>query len=184
MNVEINMEQAILESATQLFLKKGFKATSTTEIAKEAGCNQALVHYYFRTKERLFEAIFEKKLKFFVGSLLDIGNSELPFYEKLTKKVESHFEAIRNDPRLPLFFFSELSSNPGRVEAIKEAVGEIPAKALEQMDRELQQEIAEGRVRQTTIRDLLLTIVSMNIMVFLGAPMIKIMMGLSDEAYE
>ena len=74
-----NMEEAILDAATRLFLQKGFKATSTTEIAREAGCNQALVHYYFRTKERLFEAIFQQKIKFFVGALLDIGEEDLPF---------------------------------------------------------------------------------------------------------
>ena len=86
MSEVLNMEQTILESATELFLKKGFKATFTTEIAKEAGCNQALVHYYFRTKDRLFEAIFQEMVKFFVGALHDIGKEEPPFMEKLEKK--------------------------------------------------------------------------------------------------
>ena len=52
------MEQAILRAAERLFLDKGFALTSTTEIAREAGCNQALVHYYFRTKENLFSKRF------------------------------------------------------------------------------------------------------------------------------
>jgi len=57
------MEQTILEVAERLFLEKGFALTSTTEIAKEAGCNQALVHYYFRTKDNLFNTIFEQKFR-------------------------------------------------------------------------------------------------------------------------
>ena len=56
---EKNMEKAILEAAETLFLEKGFDATSTTQIAKAVGCNQALIHYYFRTKENLFDTIFE-----------------------------------------------------------------------------------------------------------------------------
>ena len=56
------MEIQILETAEKLFLEKGFASTSTTEIAREVGCNQALVHYYFRTKENLFNTIFEQKL--------------------------------------------------------------------------------------------------------------------------
>jgi len=63
---DIPMEQLIVETAERLFLEKGFAMTSTTEIAKEIGCNQALVHYYFRTKAKLFEAIFEKKIKLFI----------------------------------------------------------------------------------------------------------------------
>jgi TetR/AcrR family transcriptional regulator len=58
---ENTFEQAILEAAEKLFLEKGFAMTSTTEIAREAGCNQALVHYYFRTKAKLFDSVFEKK---------------------------------------------------------------------------------------------------------------------------
>ena len=54
MNKDNNMEQQILQCAEELFLEKGFSLVSTTDIAKKAGCNQALVHYYFRTKENLF----------------------------------------------------------------------------------------------------------------------------------
>jgi AcrR family transcriptional regulator len=60
---EQSMEQAILEAAEKLFLEKGFASTSTTQIAREVGCNQALVHYYYRTKENLFNTIFENKFK-------------------------------------------------------------------------------------------------------------------------
>jgi AcrR family transcriptional regulator len=184
MSEVLNMEQMILESATELFLKKGFKATSTTEIAKEAGCNQALVHYYFRTKDRLFEAIFQQKVKFFVGALLDIGKEELPFLEKLEKKVISHFEAIESNPRLPLFFLNELSANPDRIETIKQAVGNLPQQAMHQLEKELNSEIEKGAIRQVSVRDLLMSIVSLNIMAFMGAPMFKVMTGVSEEEYQ
>ena len=183
MSETLNMEQIILESATELFLKKGFKATSTTEIAKEAGCNQALVHYYYRTKDRLFEAIFQQKIKFFVGALLDIGNEELPFLEKLEKKVLSHFEAIESNPRLPLFFLNELSANPERIETIKEVVGSLPEQAVHQLEIDLNAEILKGAIRPVSVRDLLMTIVSLNIMAFMGAPMFKVMTGISEEEY-
>ena len=60
-NIELSTEQLILKVAERLFLEKGFAMTSTTEIAKEVGCNQALIHYYFRTKDNLFNVIFENK---------------------------------------------------------------------------------------------------------------------------
>ncbi len=178
------MEQAILDAAERLFLKKGFKATSTIQIAKEAGCNQALVHYYFRTKERLFEGIFQQKIKFFVGALLDVGEEDLPFIEKLERRISSHFEAIRTDPRLPLFFLNELSANPDRIDAIRHVVGDLPERAINRLDKELKAEIKKGKIRPVSVRDLLITMVSLNLMAFMGAPMFKLMTGIGDGQYD
>ena len=183
-NKEQNMEEAILKTATRLFLEKGFKATSTTEIAKEVGCNQALVHYYYRTKDRLFEAIFKKKIKFFLGALLSIDNEELPYKEKLARKIESHFDAIRENPKLPLFFFNELSTNPKRLKEMRESLGELPQMALNQMESELNAEIEKGTIRKISIYDLLMSIVSLNIIGFLGEPIFKTITGLNDEQYQ
>lgn len=183
MNKDQNMEQAILEAATKLFLEKGFKATSTTEIAKEAGCNQALVHYYFRTKDRLFDAIFEGKMKFFLGSLLKIENDDLSFKDKLARKIESHFDAIHQDPKLPFFFFTEISRNPGRLEQLREKLGNLPEVVLSSMKKELDEEIAKGEIRPITIYDLLLTIVSLNITVFITEPMFKLITRISNEEF-
>lgn len=179
-----NMEQAILKAATKLFLEKGFKATSTTEIAKVVGCNQALVHYYYRTKDRLFDAIFENKIGSFIGSLLKINHEDLPFETKLAKRIESHFDAISEDPRLPLFFFNEISTNPKRLESLKSILGDLPREAFSQMQKELEIEIEKGTIRQTSVYDLLMTIVSLNIIVFLAEPMFKTITKISDEEFQ
>lgn len=183
MSTEHNMEQAILKAATKLFLEKGFAATSTTEIAKEAGCNQALVHYYFRTKDRLFSAIFEKKMKFFISSLLQIGSEDIPFEEKLTKKIETHFDVIREDPRFPLFFFTELSTNPKRLQTLKEMLGDMPQVIVKQFQEELQKAIESGRVRPMSVFDLLITMVSLNLMVFIGEPVFKAITKIPDDDF-
>jgi TetR/AcrR family transcriptional regulator len=183
-STELNMEQSILKAATKLFLEKGFKATSTTEIAKVVGCNQALVHYYFRTKDRLFDAIFEKKIGSFIGSLLKISHEDLPFEEKLARRIESHFDAISEDPKLPLFFFNEISTNPKRLEILKSKIGTLPQLALAQMQKELEIEIKKGTIREMNAYDLLMTIVSLNIIVFLVEPMFKTVTNISDEEFQ
>jgi len=182
-NTDKNMEQAILKSATKLFSEKGFAATSTTEIAREAGCNQALVHYYFRTKERLFTAIFEKKIKFFIKSLFQIGDEEIPFEQKLAKKIETHFDIIKEDPKFPLFFFSELATNSKRREIFREVLGDMPQQIIAQFQEEIEREIENGSIRSISVLDLLMTIVSLNITGFIVEPVFKILTGLSDEEY-
>lgn len=183
MSNDQNMEQAILESATKLFLEKGFKATSTTEIANEAGCNQALVHYYYRTKDRLFEAIFEKKMRFFIQSLLQIEKEDLPFLEKLSKRIESHFDTIHENPKLPLFLFNEINSNPKRMEQLREKLGEIPGTVFYKMQAEIEAEVASGNIRPISVYDLLMTIVSLNIMVFIAEPMFRTITRISEEDF-
>ena len=98
---DTNLEQLILETAEKLFLDKGFAMTSTTEIAKKAGCNQALVHYYFRTKENLFQSIFERKIKLLISTFIEGVNPDMTFEERLKHKIESHFEMVRANPKLP-----------------------------------------------------------------------------------
>ncbi len=183
MNSDQNMEQAILKAATRLFIEKGFAATSTTEIAKEAGCNQALVHYYFRTKDRLFTTIFGEKMKFFVTSLLQISDEQIPFEDKLAKTIETHFDIISQEPKFPLFFFSELATNPKRRNMLKESLGDMPQVIVAQFERELQIEIDKGNIRPVTVFDLLLTIVSLNITGFIVEPVFKAVTKLSDEEY-
>ena len=141
---KLSTENAILEAAEELFFSKGFTGTSTTEIAKTAGCNQALVHYYFRTKDRLFEAIFAKKVKMFASELVQISSEDISFEEKLRKKVASHFQMLQQNPRLPFLFFTELNSNPERLAAMKAKIAVLPRKAIKVFQSELQQEINKG----------------------------------------
>lgn len=179
-----DMEAKILEAADNLFSERGFAMTSTTEIAKEAGCNQALVHYYYRTKDRLFEAIFETKLKLFVKAFLKIGNEKLPFEEKLRRKIETHFDILAANQRLPFLVINELLTNPERVNGIRSRIVPFALEAYEQFDRELAAAIANGEIRPITPLDLILNVISMNVSVFIAAPVLRAVMGLDDKAYD
>ena len=108
---KVSMEITILKVAEELFVEKGYSATSTVEIASKAGCNQALVHYYFRTKANLFNKILESKISFMVSAFDYIDNKELSFTENLTKTIEMHFDALTKDKKLPIFVLNEIKNN-------------------------------------------------------------------------
>ena len=157
------MEQAILRAAERLFLDKGFALTSTTEIAREAGCNQALVHYYFRTKENLFEKIFE---------------------EKLRRKIEAHFEILKKNPKIPFLVINEITTNPERIASLRDSIGELPLSVYATFEQDLQKEIAQGRVRETNALDLMFSALSLNLATFLVRPVLQNILGLTDEAMD
>ena len=167
---EQSMESIILETAERLFLDKGFALTSTTEIAREAGCNQALVHYYFRTKEQLFIRIFEEKIKIFAGAFFSIDEKPGTFLEKLTRKIEAHFLII-----------NEITTNPQRIKALHKSIGEYPASIIRKVNEELEEAIAQGEVRPITVLDLILTVLSLNVLPQLLRPILEEVMPLPPE---
>ena len=166
-----NMEQAILETAERLFLEKGFASTSTTQIAKAVGCNQALVHYYFRTKENLFNIIFESKFKLFFQKIFDTTQLiNMSFPDKIKHIVETHFDLLLENPKLPLLILNELARQPEQMSILREKLHTIPEKLFSLMNEELEIEIAAGRAKNINFVDIVVTIISLNIALFTMLP--------------
>jgi AcrR family transcriptional regulator len=183
-NKENTTQQLILETAEKLFLEKGFALTSTTEIARIARCNQALVHYYFRTKDRLFEAVFEKNAGTFISAFLQGVDENIPFEEKVRKKIELHYDFLKANPKIPFLFFNELNTDSKRLDLLREKIGEQPKLLLSQLESELRVEIEKGTVRPMKAIDLILTILSLNVMLFLAGPVLKVLTGMTETEFQ
>ncbi|AEV30651.1 transcriptional regulator [Sphaerochaeta pleomorpha str. Grapes] len=174
------MEQAIMEAAEHLFLERGFALTSTTDIAKEVGCNQSLINYYFRSKEKLFKSIFERKALLFFSSLKKPFETGIPFLEKIRILSENHFEILAKNSRLSFFILSEVTTSSQRLEDFADIVNENLGRIFPLLEKELAQEIKKGRIKETTLFDILMTMVSLNIGVFLLQPVITKILPHSD----
>jgi TetR/AcrR family transcriptional regulator len=181
---DMDMERAILKAAEQLFLEKGFALTSTTEIAKAVGCNQALIHYYFRTKDRLFEAIFEKKAKIFFADVIQISETASSFEEALSRAIEAHFDMLRANPRLPFLIVNELTTNPARIESIKAIIAPVIGSIYLRVESWLKEESAKGNIRAIDAFDLIIAIVSLNVAFFIATPIIKVARELDDATFD
>jgi len=167
---DIPMEQAIIEAAERLFLERGFTLTSTTDIAKDVGCNQSLINYYFRSKENLFTSIFEKKALLFFSSLKEPFETGIPFLEKIRILSENHFSILANNSKLAFFILNEVYTNQQRLKDFTDIVNENLGRIFPLLEEELQNEIKEARIKETSLFDILLTMVSLNVGVFLLQP--------------
>jgi AcrR family transcriptional regulator len=175
-------EHAIVAAAEQLFLERGYALTSTVEIAKRVGCNQALVHYYFRTKENLLQAIFARKARVFVEALASLDEQDLPFEQAIVRLIETHFDVLAAEPRLPFLIVSEVTTNPERLKAVEAMVRtSLPAKAIKRLEKKLEQAIAGGRVRKTTLFDVLLTAAGLNVTLFMMQPVVGRALNASND---
>jgi AcrR family transcriptional regulator len=109
----LSTEEKIREAARIVFTKKGFAATRTRDIAEEAGINLALLNYYFRSKEKLFEIIIKEKLQNFFGFIGPIINNDASsLEEKIEGIVSKYFELLLENPDLPFFILGEARNNP------------------------------------------------------------------------
>ncbi len=172
MKSNTNLEQVILDAAAELFLERGFDSTSTTDIAKKAGCNQALVHYYFRTKENLFLRIFKKNIETF----LSFANNYMysgDFMQFLKKGIESYFEILKANRSLPLFLIKELAMNEDRRIFFRENFvnNELRRSVYYKFDKIVKQEIEKGTIRPIETLNLLLDVISLCAFTFISLPM-------------
>jgi len=168
----MNAEQQIMEVAEELFLSKGFAMTTTTEIARRVGCNQALVHYYFRTKDNLFEKLFEKKFTILTSAISSDSLKNSGLKEKIEAIINKHLDIIIANPKLPFLIINELTTNPARFENIIAKLRESAQIILGNLEKELEIEIKKGTIRQISAFDLLLNILSLNIFMFLAKPLL------------
>lgn len=168
-----NIEKRILWVAERLFLEKGFSGTSTTEIAKSVGCNQALIHYYFRTKEKLFWDIFSPKMEQVVEYLDAPLDENLDFLERIRNIIDFYFGMLELDERLAPFIVNELIMHPGRWEYFRQRFlrSESRSNAYDRFESMVQEEVAKGTIREVQAIDVLLDIMSLCISTFIVAPM-------------
>ena len=168
-----NIEKRILWVAERLFLEKGFSGTSTTEIAKAVGCNQALIHYYFRTKEKLFWDVFSPKMEQIVEYLDTPLDANLDFLERIRHIIEFYFGMMSLDERLAPFIVTELIVNQDRWEFFRERFlrSESRSQAFGKFEKMVQDEVQKGTIREVQAIDLVLNIMALCLSSFVVAPM-------------
>ena len=170
-------EQQILEAAEREFLEKGYDGARTTSIAKAAGVTHAMLHYYFRTKEQLFERFIDKKMSEVVPLLTHLfGNSDLPLVERIEKTISVHFDFIATNPDLPRFLINEILPYKERCDLFYSKVANF-LYFFNNLQREVNEAAARGEVEQFNVLLLFQSILSLNIFPSLMANMIENLMS-------
>ena len=116
---ELSTEEKILISASKVFTEKGFSGTRTRDIAEEAGINLALLNYYFRSKEKLFEQVMKAKIVLLFGQILPIITDEkTTLEEKIDLTTEKYIDILSKNPNLPVFVISEIQKKNSELTSI------------------------------------------------------------------
>lgn len=175
MSKDNDTEERILRAAEQEFMNKGFAGARTTSIAEAAGVTHAMFHYYFRTKEKLFERIAAEKTGMIKEILsVSIAESGLSLEGLVKSLISRHLDFLAENPDLPRFFINELYYNPDRAEAYTEKLKTMAPELISALSQKIDNAVAEGKCRPVNPTMLFLDILSLNIFPFLINPLAKI----------
>lgn len=171
-------EERILEAAVQEFMTKGYAGARTTAMAEAAGVTHAMLHYYFRTKDKLLDRIIESK----IGTLRDImlaslGDPTIPLFDKIKSTIENHQDFIAANPELPRFMINEVLNRPDRMPKVIERLKHHTPLVVQSLQRQIDEYADRGLCRRVDAGMLMLDIVSLNIFPFSAKPMVNALLG-------
>ncbi|MEZ4919413.1 MAG: TetR/AcrR family transcriptional regulator [Saprospiraceae bacterium] len=171
-------EQRIFEAARALFVEKGMAGTRMQEIADKAGINKALLHYYYRSKDKLYTAVVKAVINVAIPKIIGIFESDLPLKEKIEHFLDVYIGLISKNTFLPLFILTELNKHP------QEFIDSVMPKDLPKPDqffKQVEDEISAGNIRPINPRHLIVNLISMSIFPFVAKPMEQLILQLSEE---
>ncbi len=167
-----NTEEKILDAAQSVFIRKGMDGARMQEIANEAGINKALLHYYFRTKEKLFQAIFKSVFSQILPNIMELVHSELPFEEKLGLFIEKYITLLMKNPFVPTFILKEMNRDPDFLASMMKNNGVQPQNIFVMFEREME----AGKIIKMDPRDLLVNLLGLCIFPIAAKPLLSILL--------
>ena len=179
---DTSTEDRIKAAARKVFHQKGYAGTRTRDIAEEAGINHAMLNYYFRSKEKLFEIVMTETMAYFfqgVGTILNDESTSLE--EKIERVVANYINLLLEEPELPTFMFNEVRANP------EPFVANTPIlKALEHsvLARQYAEAVAQGRITEPNLMHTVLNVISLVIFPFIAQPIFTALSRTDKEAYK
>lgn len=182
--ITLSKEHQILAAAEKEFVNKGFDGARTTSIAKAAGVTHAMLHYYFRTKEHLFDKVIEKKTNEIIPLLTYLfGNERLPLIDRIKEAISVHFDFVMANPDIPKFLLNEVLPYKDRCDVFKTKIHSV-LRAFSKLQKEVDEAALRGEVEQFNVLLLFQSIFSLNIFTSLMSQFVENIFSEVIEGYD
>ena len=179
---DISTKERIKAAARKVFHQKGFAGTRTRDIAEEAGINHAMLNYYFRSKEKLFEMVMmETMAQFFKGVNLMLNDENTSLDEKIDLIVSNYVDLLLKEPELPTFILNEVRPNPQAFveqNPIKEALTHSV------LTRQYAEAVARGEITEPNLMQAILNVIGLVIFPFIAKPILTSIINIPEEQYK
>ena len=176
-------ELAIIDAARKVFISKGYSGTTMEKIASVAKVNKASLHYYYRSKDRLFEIVLTEAFGIIKEKLISIIKSENNLEVIIKELIDAYVETLLNHPYLPNFIVNEISTNPEKVLQIL-LWDKLSRFTVLRMIIIIRNKLLEGNKVGINPFDLILNVISLNVFPFLIRPFITNLFEMKDEQFK
>jgi AcrR family transcriptional regulator len=181
MSQEKSTEEQIIAAAKKIFIQKGLAGARMQDIADEAGINKALLHYYYRSKDKLFEIVFDEALVKVISRLASIIHTPMPLQDKIRQIVVNYVEGLSENPHLPLFILNELQQNPELMITKLKSTANFPN--LQLFLEEVARAGEQGIIAKISPVQLLVNTLSLCVFPFVARPLLKGVLGIDDVQF-
>lgn len=178
---ELQTEKQILIAAIKVFQERGFAGARMQQIADEAEINKSMLHYYFRSKDKLFQKVFQASISQFFPEIFKVLNSDLALVPKIEKLVETYYDIFRKHPHLPRFVIHEMNQHPER---FKNFIESVDVKIPDRFVKQIQTEIEFGRMKKIDPKEFVINIIGLCVFPVIAQPMIQTVFKMSDEQFQ
>jgi TetR/AcrR family transcriptional regulator len=177
---EENTELEILNAAKEVFQEKGMAGSRMQEIADKARINKSMLHYYYRSKQLLFEAVFKNAFRLLAPQLNKVLNDDSELFDKIRNFTNNYISFVMAHPYLPNFVIQELNKNPDFVERLR---SEKDFPTIEKFKIQVEDAITRGIIKPVEAEQLFINIISLNIFPFIAAPLIQGLINTGGKEY-
>ena len=174
-------EQKILQAAKKIFYQKGMAGTRMQEVADEAGINKALLHYYFRSKQKLFEGVFIAAIHGSFPVIYQVLGSDEPLFDKIRAFTVAYIDTISKDPFIPVFVVTELQRDP---ESLLKLLVRGKKRKKSTFHQQVESAIEKGEIRAIDPGQLFIDMISLCVYPFVAKPLVMAFEGLSETRYK
>jgi AcrR family transcriptional regulator len=184
--VDDGSEQRILDAADAVFVRRGTDGARMQEIAAEAGVNKALLHYYYRTKDGLAQAVFRRVASAFMPAIIETMAGDLSLEEKAERVVHHYLDQFARRPYLPGYLISEITHHPGRLPPLFAAIAgtQIKRRVLTKLGQQIEERVRAGTLAPLAPEQFLINIISLCVFPFAARPIIMVALGLDAKGFD
>jgi TetR/AcrR family transcriptional regulator len=182
-------EARILAAARTVFIRRGTSGARLQEIAAEAGVNQALLHYYFGSKDELAERVFIEAAQSLMPAFAPNPVPGMVLEDLITAFVQGYIDAVRQAPFIPFYVLSEATHHPERLETLmRAAIGTVPREIANRtfpvVERMIAERVAQGTMRPMNLQQLMVNVMALTVFPFVARPILSAALELDDEGFQ
>jgi len=179
---ENNTEKQILEAAKNIFQQKGMDGARMQEIADTAGINKSMLHYYYRSKQKLFDAVFKSAINLMAPKIIKIVETDEHLFDKIRSFTNKYISFMNKHSFIPTFIIQELNRNPDMIKEV--FISKFDDSISEKLKKQIEELVEKGGIKPIKPEHLLINIVSMSIFPFMAKPLLSAVLQKNEKQYK